>query len=135
MRIPDHRPSGEGHNEVNMTPLIDVSLVLVVILLLATPLAFESSIAVRQAAISGKKASEESKVERVEIAIISDDLLVVNRERIPQESLEEILTPLLATSSEHQVVVSCDDGVSHGRFVNVLDRTKLCGAQKIAVKE
>ena len=30
-----------------MTPLIDVSLVLVVILMVATPLAFQSSIAVR----------------------------------------------------------------------------------------
>ena len=34
-------------HEVNLTPLIDVSLVLVVMLLLATPLAFESSIKVR----------------------------------------------------------------------------------------
>ncbi len=35
-----------GINEVNMTPLIDVSLVLVVMLLLATPLAFGFSVAV-----------------------------------------------------------------------------------------
>ena len=39
----------EGMSDVNMTPLIDVSLVLVVILLLATPLAFESSFGVRKA--------------------------------------------------------------------------------------
>jgi len=135
MQVSDHRPSGEGNNEVNMAPLIDVSLVLVVILLLATPLAFESSIAVRQAVVSGKTASEESKRERIEIDILSDDVLVVNRERIPYESFEQVLTPLLASSSEHQVVVTCDDAVSHGRFVNVLDQAKLCGAQKIAVKE
>jgi biopolymer transport protein ExbD len=135
MQVSDHRPSGEGNNEVNMAPLIDVSLVLVVILLLATPLAFESSIAVRQAVVSGKTASEESKKERIEIDILSDDVLVVNRERIPYESFEQVLTPLLASSSEHQVVVTCDDAVSHGRFVNVLDQAKLCGAQKIAVKE
>jgi biopolymer transport protein TolR len=135
MRISDHRPSGEGSNDVNMTPLIDVSLVLVVILLLATPLAFESSIAVKQAAASGKQASEESKKERVEIEIRSDDLLVVNREPIDVAALEATLTPLLATSSKHQVVVTCDDQVSHGRFVNVLDRARQCGARNIAVKE
>ncbi len=38
-----------GMNEVNMVPLIDVSLVLVVMLMLATPLAFESSLAIREA--------------------------------------------------------------------------------------
>ena len=135
MQVSDHRPSGEGKIEVNMAPLIDVSLVLVVILLLATPLAFESSIAVRQAAVSGKTASEESKKERIEIDILSNEVLVINRERVPYESLEEVLTPLLASSSEHQVVVTCEDVVSHGRFVSVLDQAKLCGAQKIAVKE
>jgi biopolymer transport protein ExbD len=118
-----------------MAPLIDVSLVLVVILLLATPLAFESSIAVRQAMVSGKTASEETKTERIEIDILSEDVLVINRERISYDSFEEVLTPLLASSGEHQVVVTCDDAVSHGRFVNVLDQAKLCGAQKIAVKE
>ena len=135
MRTPDHRPSGEGHNEVNMTPLIDVSLVLVVILLLATPLAFESSISVRQAAASGKQASEESKTERVEIDILTDEFLVINRERVGVNQLESTLTPLLATSGEHQVIITCNDRVSHGRFVNVLDRTRQCGARKIAVKE
>ena len=43
--------------EVNMAPLIDVSLVLVVILLLATPLAFESSFGVRKTAASARQAS------------------------------------------------------------------------------
>ena len=135
MQVSDHRPSGEGHNEVNMTPLIDVSLVLVVILLLATPLAFESSIAVKQAVASGRTATEESKRERVEIDILSEDVVTINREVISVDDFESVLRPLLETSRDHQVVVSCDDGVSHGRFVNVLDRTRRCGANNIAVRE
>lgn len=135
MRFNDHRPSGEGTNEVNMTPLIDVSLVLVVILLLATPLAFESSIAVKQAAAAGKKAREETKKERVEIDIRSDDVVFVNREPIEFAALEATLTPLLASSSDQQVIVTCDDQVSHGSFVTVLDRARQCGARNIAVKE
>ncbi len=135
MRNSEHRPGGGGSHEINVTPLIDVSLVLVVILLLATPLAFESSISMRQAEASARRASEETKQERVEIQILSDEALEVNRKHIDQESLEEVLTPLLANAGKIEVVVECADAVSHGRFVNILDRTKLCGAQKIAVKE
>ena len=135
MRMSDHRPSGEGNNEVNMTPLIDVSLVLVVILLLATPLAFESSIAVRQAVASGRQATDESKKERIEIDILTDELVTINREQVPSAQLEAFLQPLLATSSQHQVIVTCADQVSHGGFVDVLDRTRQCGATNIAVKE
>ena len=39
------RRTDKGIYETNLTPLIDVSLVLVVILLVATPLAFQSSAA------------------------------------------------------------------------------------------
>ena len=49
------KKSGDNINEINMTPLIDVSLVLVVMLLLATPLAFESSIAIKKAMDSAKE--------------------------------------------------------------------------------
>ena len=38
----------KGMHEINVVPLIDVSLVLVVILMLLTPLAFESNIAVHR---------------------------------------------------------------------------------------
>ena len=125
----------DGTYEVNMTPLIDVSLVLVVILLLATPLAFESSIAVKQAAASGKTAQEESKIERVELDIISNDEVRVNRQLIARSDLETTLRPMLAKSAEHLVIVTCADQVDHGAFVQVLDTAKMCGAMQIAVKE
>jgi len=125
----------DGSHEVNMTPLIDVSLVLVVILLLATPLAFESSIAVKQAAASGKQAQEESKIERVELDIVSNEEVRVNRETIARADLEATLRPMLAKSAEHLVVVTCADQVGHGIFVQVLDTAKMCGAMQIAVKE
>ena len=48
----------EAFRDVNLTPLIDVALVLVVILLLATPLAFESSILVRNTATRGNQAEK-----------------------------------------------------------------------------
>ena len=59
---------GPGNHEINMTPLIDVSLVLVVMLLLATPLALESSIAVRNARKSSRTAKKEKIEERIELA-------------------------------------------------------------------
>jgi biopolymer transport protein ExbD len=120
-------------HDVNMTPLIDVSLVLVVILMVAMPLAFQSSIAVRQASASGRKAQVESKAERIEIEIRDNDLLVVNRTGVPRELLAEHLGPLLAQSSTRRVIVRCAPGVVHGVFVGVLDEAKQLGAGEIAV--
>ena len=116
-----------------MTPLIDVSLVLVVILMVATPMAFQSGIAIQNAANSGRKAVEMARTERIEITIVSPDTVEVNRNSIPRAALSGLLKPLLQASATHAVVVRCSDTVSHGTFVGVLDEAKSCGAAQIAV--
>lgn len=123
----------EGIFEPNMTPLIDVSLVLVVILMVATPLAFQSSIAVQKAAQTGQAAKYSAHSERVEITILSSDVVVVNRSQVPRSSLVALLKPLLDASATKLVVVRCEDAVPHGAFVAVLDDAKACGAAQIAV--
>ncbi len=129
------RPQGpqDGIFEVNMTPLIDVSLVLVVILMVATPMAFQSSIAVQRAAQSGQKADVVAKAERIEIQILSADSLTVNRALVPRDRIEGTLRPLLDRSATRTVVIRCADGVPHGAFVGILDEAKRCGAADIAV--
>ena len=121
--------------EPNMTPLIDVSLVLVVNLMVATPLAFQSSIAVRTAASAGRKAVESARTDRIELTVHEDGTIGVNRLLVPREALEPALKPLLEQSTTRTVVVRCDDRVSHGTFVDVLDEAKALGATRIAVVE
>jgi biopolymer transport protein ExbD len=119
--------------EVNLTPLIDVSLVLVVILLLATPLAFESSFGVRKTVATARKASEVEKEARIELTIESDSTVRVNKTVVTVEELGDFLAPLIAASANRDVTVNCADGVAHGTFVHVLDVTKMNGAKEIAV--
>lgn len=123
----------KGTHEINMTPLIDVSLVLVVMLLLATPLALESSIAVRNARNSARKADKRKIEERIELNVVSEDSVRVNRDLVSREKLHLVLRPLLDESSSRVVIVECDAAVSHGAFVDVLDQAKVCGATEIAV--
>jgi biopolymer transport protein ExbD len=119
--------------EPNMTPLIDVCLVLVVILMVATPMAFQSSIGVQKAAKAGKAAAIAAKSERVEISIVSADTVTVNRTTVVRKDLPLLLKPLLQLSSTKTVIVHCADNVPHGAFVGVLDEAKQCGAAQIAV--
>lgn len=122
----------EGIHDPNMVPLIDVSLVLVVILLVATPMALQSGIAVSRTASSGQKA-EPVRTERIEVSILGTDSILVNRSRVPRAALAARLQTLLAASATRQVVVRCADQVAHGDFVAVLDEAKAQGAAAIAV--
>ena len=127
------RKEDSGMHEVNMTPLIDVSLVLVVMLLLATPLALESSIAVRDARKSSRQAEKKKIEERIELHVVSEDSVRVNRELVSRHMMHATLRPMLEQSTSRVVFVQCADGVSHGAFVDVLDQAKVCGALEIEV--
>jgi biopolymer transport protein ExbD len=124
--------SPEGINEPNMTPLIDVSLVLVVILLVATPMAFQSGIAVSRGSQSASAATP-VKSERIEITIVADDRIEVNGRAVAPGQLPGTLRPLIAASATRDVVVRCADDVSHGAFVTVLDEARSLGAASLAV--
>ena len=124
----------QGIYEPNMTPLIDVSLVLVVILRVATPMALQSSIQVQKTSASARAAAEKARVERVEVTVVSPDSLVVNRERKARGELAVAVTPLLQASATRSVAVRCSAGVTHGTMVGVLDELKELGAAQIAVQ-
>lgn len=128
------KKSGDIIHEINVTPLIDVSLTLVILLLLSTPLALESSIAVRKATDSAQAAEKKQTEERIELFVMSDDTIRVNRRIVTRRHLSETLGPLVQSSTSRLVLIDCSGTVSHGVFVDVLDQAKLCGAMEIAVR-
>lgn len=133
MRWNDVREGDPGMNEVNLTPVIDVSLVLVVILLLATPLAFESNFGVNRAQASAQESVEETTEPRIELAIVSEETVRINREEVSLDDFGERIGALLNGGGTRDVTVTCGDQVTHGTFVRVLDLTKLNGARDVAV--
>jgi len=86
----------DGIHEPNMTPLIDVSLVLVVILMVTTPMAFQSGIQIRNAAKAGR-AAERARAERIEITVVSPDSVIVNR---TADTVIRLLPALIITTDE-----------------------------------
>ncbi len=127
------RRSEHGIHEANLTPLIDVSLVLVVILLVATPLALQSSFLVNSASASARSAKKNADADRVEMTLHADGDITVNRRRIDTGLLPAALDEALRASSSRLVVVRCEDQVPHGDFVHAIDEARLHGAARIAV--
>src|SRR5262249_21461834 len=121
----------KGIYEVNLTPLIDVSLVLVVILLVATPLALQSSIALQKPAAAAATAAPPPD-KQIVIEAQAEDRILVNGEVVPRDALRSRLQPLVAGFTG-PVVVRCAPEVTHGTFVYMLDEAKQSGAASIAV--
>lgn len=127
------RHAPDINSSVNLTPLIDVALVLVLILLVTTPLTMQSSIALQSARASARKAKQVTQQDRIELDVSADGGFRVNREPVPEAALVATLTPLIAASASRTVIVRCDDAVPHGTFVHAVDTARQAGASRVAV--
>ncbi|MFA6093224.1 MAG: biopolymer transporter ExbD [Elusimicrobiota bacterium] len=117
--------------EMNLIPLIDVSLILVIIFMILTPVLVQSQLSVRlPASTAGAPVPVESTV-RVQLS--KDGRCTVDGRDVRPERLERELSLLLGESSRKTLLVQADRSVAVERVVNVLDAAKRLGVGKLGI--
>jgi biopolymer transport protein ExbD len=128
------KPVANEQAEINVTPLIDVVLVLLIIFMVVTPLA-EKDLSVVLA--SEKRTTEASAVAATQVAIVVDPggQIAINGQPISREDYVAALRKLLSgRRPEDQVVfVVADDNASYPQLVAAIDGAKQAGAATIGL--
>ena len=116
--------------EINTTPLIDVMLVLLVMLIITIPIQLHS---VNLEMPVGTPPVNNIKPEKIQIDI--DDQSVVYWQGLPvnAQELELKMTTLAQAAVQPEVHVRPNKAASYAVFANVLSSTKRLGLNKIAV--
>ncbi|HBL17857.1 MAG TPA: biopolymer transporter ExbD [Elusimicrobia bacterium] len=117
---------------INVTPLVDVSLVLVIIFMAIAPFAMTSGIKV----LESKAKSAVGKVsasDNVSIRLTKDGKLTVNDKPTDFTALFAAVTEALSASKDKMAMLKADDENKVGDVVRVLDTAKQAGALKIAI--
>lgn len=118
--------------DINVTPLVDICLVLVIIFMVIVPFALQSGIKVLQSkskAGVGKVAAEEN----VQIRLAKDGGLTLNGKAVKKENLSSAVQEALLRSRDKMVIVTAEDQNRVGEVVEVLDTAKQSGALKLAI--
>src|SRR6185503_19860123 len=124
--------AGVINTDINVTPLVDVVLVLLIIIMVLTPL-LEKDISVRTP--STEKVDVVSDVPPdqliVYVNVVVEDTL--NTENIQKSKLVPKLKPILEGKKEDDrvVFVVADDKCNYAKFISVLDGTKEAGAKTL----
>lgn len=119
---------------INLTPLVDVSLVLVVIFMATAPMFLQSGIIVTS---GEKKASAESQPKQQK----SENILVrlekekvwLNQHETSLEDLPQLLKRMLDEAEMRRVIINPDRDVTHGRVIRVMDIAKQSGAENLVI--
>ena len=124
----------ESLSEVNVIPLADLSLVLLIILMVISPMIMQSMIKVHATRASAVKSLAEKPKEPPLILLINPREVLLNTVRIDTDlDLATRIAQALGQREDKTVLITADPSVTHGRVVEILDLVKQQGAEKIAL--
>jgi biopolymer transport protein ExbD len=115
--------------DVNMTPMIDVLLVLIIIFMVIAPIAPKGLEALIPQPSPGPAAPSDDLV----ITIRSDKSLRLNQERISADELSGRLKGIFGTSGNRVVFIRGEAGLEFQQIAEVIDIAKGAGAGKIGL--
>jgi len=127
-------PSGGGRARtiaaINVTPLVDVVLVLLVILMVASTYIVAQTLKVQ---LPRAKSTDGTADKPTKVEILKDGRLRWNEVFVQDSELPDKLKAAVEADPEMSLVVSADKEVQHGNVVHVLDLAKLAGVVKFAI--
>lgn len=117
--------------EINVTPLVDIMLVLLIIFMLTANLIARQAIEIEL-----PKASQSTSLNPTTLAvtITRDGALYLNGKATTPDGLRGAVRDAVAKDPKTQAVISGDKSVSHGRVVWVLDVVKSLGVSSFAIQ-
>jgi biopolymer transport protein ExbD len=128
----DAHASSGAMADINITPLIDVMLVLLIIFMVVTPLAqMGLDISLPQPPPPNQPA-QKSQSNQVVLAL-EEGVITVNKNPVGIEELEARLRDVYQSRSDKTIFVRATGTVPYGRVVQAMDLAKAAGVERIGI--
>lgn len=119
--------------EINVVPLIDVMLVLLIVFMVTSSMSLESGIDVELPQAASTMEGETEDLKAVIVSLDRSGQLAVQGQVVSSESLRGAITEALKTEGTELVVFEGDRESSYGLAVEVMDEAKAAGAKRFAI--
>ena len=117
--------------DINVTPLVDVTLVLLIIFMVTAPmLATGVKVNLPQASLAAQPLPQQ---EPVTITMARDGMVYVNGEQVAREQLVGVVRALLKERTDAPIRLRGHRDASYGDIIGVLDLLAGAGLTKIAI--
>ena len=128
-------PVGDGdelaeNHEINVTPFIDVILVLLIIFMVAAPL---STVDVKVDLPASTAQPQPRPDKPLYLTVKADLKLAVGEEEIAREALAAALARVSEGDKEKRIFLRADKAVAYGELMEVMNLLRMAGYLKIAL--
>ncbi|XGC81281.1 ExbD/TolR family protein [Bdellovibrio bacteriovorus] len=120
----------ESIADINVVPLVDIILVVLIIFMVTAPMFMKPTINVN---LPKAASGEQTAPSKLNIALTADGKINLNGTFVNEEEVRAKATEEVAKNAEVQAIISADKDVPHGKVVGVLDVVKGSGVKKFAI--
>ena len=123
--------SGGVKSDINVTPLVDVMLVLLIIMMIVAPL-LQQGVSVKLP-VAGNTTDKPETQEQTVVAIARDKTMYLNARPVQEGELSTRVNELLENKKEKTVVIRADEEVEYGAVMAAMDGLRQAGIEDIGL--
>jgi biopolymer transport protein ExbD/biopolymer transport protein TolR len=124
---------GEVNADINVTPMADVMLVLLIIFIVVTPM-LQKGVGVELArTVNPVDMTEADRDDAVLVAVTRDGKFYLGQERVNIEDLPSLVNDLLANKLDKTVYVKSDSRAIYGDVKRVVDNIRNAGVDRVGL--
>lgn len=123
---------GGAMNEINMTPMIDVLLVLLIIFMVVQQ-GLQRGLAVNVPPIEKQRQEQAQDIDQIVLEIEAGPVYLLNREPIPAERLEGRLREVFAPRPRKVIFVRGAENLTYGQVIWAVDATRAAGVDVVGL--
>jgi biopolymer transport protein ExbD len=116
--------------DINVTPLVDITLVLLIIFMVTA--SYIVSPAIKVDLPKAASGTEQTKT-TLSLTLAKDGGLYLNGQRSNDQAVVQYIAAELPKNPELQAIIAADRIVSHGDVVHVIDMVKRAGVHRFAI--
>ena len=124
------RSRGEEETEINLTPMLDVTFIMLIFFIVTASFVKEAGIDVTRPPAATAERKERGNIL---VAITENDQIWIDRRMVDPRALRANIERLHAENPQGAVVIQADKNSKNGLLVQVMDAARLAGVSNVSL--